>query len=321
MEITKKQINLWSKMGSRATFGLSLLELQKQYNDLMVLTSDVSTSAGLDRFRNNFPDKFVDVGISEQNLIGVATGLAKTGYNVVTTTFSPFQTMRCCEQIKNNLGYMKTKVTLVGLASGLVLGTLGFTHASIEDIGSLRSIPNIQIISPADCTETVKSVVACLENPHPTYIRLTGGQLNPPVYEDDYKFQIGKAIKIIDGNSIAIVANGTRVKDAMNAAKKIHEDYGAKCSVYNFHTIKPIDEDKILEISKNHEAIISVEEHNIFGGLGSALAEAILKLNLNLKLKVLGINDTYPKGGEYNYLLKKLNLDSSGIYSQIKYLL
>ena len=167
----------------------------------------------------------------------------------------------------------------------------------------------------------MKSLVACLENPYPTYIRLTGGQLNPPVYEDDYKFQIGKAIEIIDGNSIAIVANGTRVKDAMNAAKKIHEDYGAKCSVYNFHTIKPIDEDKILEISKNHEAIISVEEHNIFGGLGSALAEAILKLNLNLKLKVLGVNDTYPKGGEYNYLLKKLNLDSSGIYNQIKNLL
>ena len=308
-------------MGSRATFGLSLLEIQKQYDELMVLTSDVSTSAGLDRFRNNFPDKFVDVGISEQNLIGVATGLAKTGFNVLTTTFSPFQTMRCCEQIKNNLGYMKTKVTLVGLASGLVLGTLGFTHASIEDIGSLRSIPNIQIISPADCTETVKSVIACLENPNPTYIRLTGGQLNPPVYEDDYKFQIGKAIKIIDGSSIAIVANGTRVKDAMNAVKKIKEDYGLKCSVYNFHTIKPIDEDKILEISKNHETIISVEEHNIFGGLGSALAEAILKLNLNLKLKVLGINDIYPKGGEYNYLLKKLNLDSSGIYNEIKKLL
>ena len=163
MEITKKQINLWSKMGSRATFGLSLLEIQKQYDELMVLTSDVSTSAGLDRFRNNFPDKFVDVGISEQNLIGVATGSAKTGYNVLTTTFSPFQTMRCCEQIKNNLGYMKTKVTLVGLASGLVLGTLGFTHASIEDIGSLRSIPNIQIISPATVLN-VKSVVACLEN-------------------------------------------------------------------------------------------------------------------------------------------------------------
>tara|TARA_B100000524_G_C23551105_1_gene334835 strand:- start:98 stop:787 length:690 start_codon:yes stop_codon:yes gene_type:complete len=229
--------------------------------------------------------------------------------------------MRCCEQIKNNLGYMQTKVTLIGLASGLVLGTLGFTHASIEDIGSIRSIPNIQIISPADCTETVKSVIACLENPNPTYIRLTGGQLNPPVYEDDYKFEIGKAIQIIDGSGIAIVANGTRVKDAMDAVKKIQEDYRVKCSVYNFHTIKPIDEDKVLEISKKHETIISVEEHNIIGGLGSALAETIFKLDINLKLKTLGINDFYPKGGEYNYLLKKLNLDASGIYNQIKKLI
>ena len=158
MKLDKNKIKIFSQIGMRATFGMACLELVKEYPNLIVCTADVSTSAGLDRFRKNFKDNYVDVGIAEQNLIGVATGLSEVGYNVITTTFSPFQILRCCEQIKNNLGYMKSKITMVGLASGLVLGTLGFTHASIEDVGAIRSIPNINIISPADSLETVKSI-------------------------------------------------------------------------------------------------------------------------------------------------------------------
>ena len=321
MEITKKNIKLWSMMGSRAAFGLGLMDLEKEYQDLMVVTSDVSTSAGLDRFRNKVPDKYVDVGIAEQNLIGVATGLSNIGYNVVTTTFSPFQTMRCCEQIKNNLGYMNTKITMVGLASGLVLGTLGFTHSSIEDIGAIRSIPNIQIISPADSTETVKSLIASLDSDKPVYLRLTGGSPNPTVYEDDYDFKIGKAIQLTKGENVAVIACGTRVKDSLIAVNKFFEDTKKKCSVYNFHTIKPIDEKKIHEIANKYKYIVTVEEHNIIGGLGSAVAESLAKIGAKTKLKTLGINDFYPKGGEYAFLLKKLNLDSAGIYSTIKNLI
>jgi transketolase len=315
MKIELKNIDLWSKMGSRATFGMSLLEIQKEFKNLQIVTSDVSTSAGLDRFKRAYPDNFTDVGISEQNLIGVATGLSEVGFNVITTTFSPFQVLRCCEQIKNNLGYMKSKVTMVGLASGLVLGTLGFTHASIEDIGAIRSIPNINIISPADSLETVKSLYASLKQNKSTYIRLTGGQPNPKVYEDDYNFQIGKAIKLKDGDEIAILACGARVKDAIQAHEEIYKNYKKKISIYNFHTIKPIDEKKILSIAKNHKYILTVEEHNIIGGLGSAVAESLSSIPNNIsKLIRLGVKDSYPLGGEYNHLLNQLNLDAKSLY-------
>ena len=140
---------MWSTIGPRATLGLVALDLAEKVDNLMVLTCDVSTSAGLDRFRKKYPDKYLDLGIAEQNLIGVAAGLASENYNVITTTFAPFQTLRCCEQIKVNLGYMNHKVCMVGIASGLVLGTLGYTHCSIEEIGVLRSIPGITIVSPA----------------------------------------------------------------------------------------------------------------------------------------------------------------------------
>ena len=154
MIINDRNIKMWSTIGSRATFGIAALELAKEVENLMVLTCDVSTSAGLDRYRKTFPEKYLDLGIAEQNMIGVASGLSSEGFNVVTTTFAPFQTIRCCEQIKVNIGYMKQKVCMVGIGSGLALGTLGYTHCCIEDIGVLRSIPEISIISPADSRDS-----------------------------------------------------------------------------------------------------------------------------------------------------------------------
>ena len=192
MILNEKNVKLYSSIGSRATFGLVALDLVKENDKLMILTSDVSTSAGLDRFRKTYSDNYLDVGIAEQNLIGVAAGMASEGYDVITTTFSPFQTLRCCEQIKVNLGYMEEKIIMIGLASGLVLGNLGFTHCSIEDIGVLRSIPNLTIISPADCGETAKSIYAAIKHKNSVYIRLTGGSNNRSVFLKDYEFKIGK---------------------------------------------------------------------------------------------------------------------------------
>ena len=221
MILNSKNIKLYSSIGSRATFGMIALELIKERKNLMVLTSDVSTSAGLDRFRKNHSDNYLDVGIAEQNLIGVAAGMASEGFDVITTTFSPFQTLRCCEQIKVNLGYMKEKVTMIGLASGLVLGNLGYTHCSIEDIGVLRSIPNLTIISPADCGETAKCISAALDHENSVYIRLTGGSNNKPIYLEDYDFKIGKAIKIKEGRDISIFASGTMVRNAIDVAENL----------------------------------------------------------------------------------------------------
>ena len=173
----EKNIKLWSSLGMRATFGLIALDLVKKNPNLIITTSDVSTSAGLDRFKNQFPENYIDVGIAEQNLIGVSAGLSSEGYDVISTTFAPFQTLRCCEQIKVNLGYMKNKICMVGLASGLVLGNLGFTHCSIEDIGTLRSIPNISIVVPSDPFELYKLLNEAISYKDSIYIRLTSGQI------------------------------------------------------------------------------------------------------------------------------------------------
>ena len=278
MKIDEKKIKIWSQVGPRATFGLGCLELPETVNNLMILTSDVSTSAGLDRFRKKFPNNYLDVGISEQNLIGVAAGLASENYKVITTTFSPFQILRCCEQIKVNLGYMKNKVCLVGLASGVVLGNLGYTHCSIEDVSVLRSIPNISIISPADGSEIIKSLEAAINHDQSVYLRLTGSSNNPIVYEKDYEFKIGKSIKLKEGKDITIFACGSMVATALEASTLL-EKKGISAAIVNMHTIKPIDQEQIKKSSDETKFLVSVEEHSILGGLGSSIADVLVSFN------------------------------------------
>ena len=310
-----RNIKIWSTIGSRATFGVAALELAKEVDNLMVLTCDVSTSAGLDRFRKTYPDKYLDLGIAEQNMIGVAAGLSSEGYNVITTTFAPFQTIRCCEQIKVNIGYMKQKVCMVGIGSGLALGTLGYTHCCIEDVGVLRSIPEINIISPADSFETVKALEAAVNSDKSTYIRLTGGSNNPIVYEKDYDFEIGKSIKLNDGEDITIFCTGSMVHNSLEAAK-ILENKKISVKVVNMHTIKPVDKKAIKE-ALSSKLIVSVEEHNIVGGLGSSIAEYNSLLKSSPKQLFLGIKDTYSKGGSYKFLLEKHRLTAEKIVDDI----
>ena len=204
----EKNIKLWSTLGMRASFGLIALELANIHSDLIITTSDVSTSAGLDRYKQKYPDRYVDVGIAEQNLIGISAGLSSEGFKVISTTFAPFQTLRCCEQIKVNLGYMKNKICMVGLASGLVLGTLGFTHCSIEDIGVLRSIPNIAIVVPSDPFELFKLLHESINYKNSVYIRLTAGANTKIINNKDYDFAIGKAVEILPGEDVAIIGCG-----------------------------------------------------------------------------------------------------------------
>ena len=188
MVLTEAMAKKWARVGQRATFGLVALELAKNDNSLIALTADVSTSAGLERLKKTLPEQFLDVGIAEQNMMGIAAGLASEGYHVITATFAPFQTMRCLEQIRVNMGYMQTKVCMVGLASGIALSTLGNTHCCLEDIAVLRGIPNIAIISPADCGEVAKAVEAAMKYPESVYIRLMGTANMPIIYKEDYDF-------------------------------------------------------------------------------------------------------------------------------------
>ena len=306
---------MWSTIGARATVGIAALELAKQIDNLMVLTCDVSTSAGLDRFRKTFPEKYLDLGIAEQNMIGVAAGLASENFNVITTTFAPFQTMRCCEQIKVNIGYMKQKICMVGIASGLALGTLGFTHCCIEDVGILRTIPGITIISPADSLETVKALEAVVKYKGSSYLRLTGSSNNPIVYNKDYNFEIGKSITLKDGKDITIFCAGTMVYKSLEVAK-ILETKKISTKVVNMHTIKPVDTNAIKEACDS-KLIVSVEEHNVIGGLGSAIAEYKSGLKKSPEHLILGINDTYSKGGNYKFLGEKHRLVPEKIVEDI----
>ena len=314
--LNKANFKIWSRLGMRATFGVAALELGNTVDKLMVLTSDVSTSAGLDRFKKKFPDKYLDVGIAEQNLIGIGAGLASEGFNVITTTFAPFQTIRCCEQIKVNLGYMKQKICMVGLASGLVLGTLGYTHCCIEDVGILRSIPNLTIISPADSSEAVKAVLASLEHKNSVYIRLTGGANIDQIYEDDYNFKIGQSITLKEGKDVSIFASGTMVKVALDCSIILNKS-DIDAEVVNMHTIKPIDINKVNESAKKSKLIVSIEEHNIIGGLGSAVAECLVGIKNSPTQIFFGINDSYSEGGDYNFLKQKFNLTSNFISKKI----
>jgi len=316
MIINDRNIKIWSTIGARATLGIAALELAKEIDNLMVLTCDVSTSAGLDRFRKTYPEKYLDLGIAEQNMIGVAAGLASEDFNVITTTFAPFQTMRCCEQIKVNLGYMGQKICMVGIASGLALGTLGYTHCCIEDIGILRSIPGITIISPADSLETVKAIEAAVKSKNPSYIRLTGSSNNPIVYNHDYDFVIGKSIILKEGEDITIFCSGSMVYECLKAAEILEAKKKISAKVVNMHTIKPLDK-KVIEEACNSKLIVSVEEHNIIGGLGSAIAEYKSCLNKSPRQLFLGVKDTYSKGGNYRFLLEKHRLNSEKIVEDI----
>ena len=318
MKLDKSKIKLFSSVGSRATFGLVCLELAKEFENLMVLTSDVSTSAGLDRFKLKHTDKYLDVGIAEQNLIGIATGLSSCGYNVFTTTFATFQTMRCFEQIKVNAGYMKKKITMVGIASGVVLGPLGFTHCCIEDISLMCSIPGMTVLSPADSSEVAKSTFAAAKHEGPVYIRLTGSSNNPIVYSDDYNFEIGKCIKIQEGEDITIFATGSMVSNSIKAAEILKKN-NLNVSVINVHTIKPLDIESIKKHSEKKRLIVTVEEHSAIGGLGSAISNANALMPNKPRLLSISLPDKYfNTGGEYLDLLEKYKLSAEGIADSIK---
>ena len=211
---------------------------------------------------------------------------------------------------------MKEKVTMVGLASGLVLGNLGFTHCCIEDVGVLRSIPNITIISPADSLETIKAIEASISHSQSCYIRLTGGSNNSIVYDKDYDFKIGKAIKLINGDDITIFSTGATVATSIKISKALKEKK-INASVINLHTIKPIDKESVLSNSLNSKLIVTLEEHNIIGGLGSAVLEALaFEKNTPRKL-IFGINDNYVKSGSYNFLKRQYKLDENHIIEKI----
>jgi transketolase len=284
-----------------------MIELGKEIDSLVVLSADLCSTSGLDRFRIQYPDKFFNVGIAEQNLIGISAGLAKEGKTVFATTFATFAAMRSYEQVRLNMGYMRFNIKLVGLGSGFAMGMFGNTHYGIEDVALMRAIPGLCVISPADCTEVVKAVDAAARYQGPVYLRLTGTANNPIVNKEDYPFVIGKAITLKTGSDIAIIAAGTMVYQALEAAKTL-ETKGISTEVINMHTIKPLDTNIIRESCGTVKLIVTVEEHSVIGGLGGAVAEYLAGLDTRPRLLMIGIPDAFQKSGDYQYLIEQNGL-------------
>ena len=314
-DFTSVNIRTWSRLGSCGAFGVAALELPEINDKSVVLTADLCTFSGLDRFKAKYPDRLYNVGIAEQNMVGIAAGMAKEGFVPFATTYATFASMRCADQIKVSMGYMKLPVKLVGMTAGYSVGILGATHIALEDIAVMRSIPNVTILSPADCTATIKAVYAAAGTDTPVYLRLSGTMNNPVVYKEDFDFEIGKAITLRAGTDIAVIATGTMVYNSLKAAEKLTET-GVSVKVVDMHTITPLDEEAVKSAC-SAKLIVTVEEHSVYGGLGGAVAEALsLERNKPPHL-IIGVSGDYPHAASYPYLLEQAGLTADQIALKI----
>lgn len=314
--IDQEIIKNWARMGQRAVYGQTLLDLAEEHPDLIAMSADLGNSSGLDRFKKRFPTRFINVGIAEQNLIGVASGIANEGFNVFASSFAPFITMRAAEHVRMNLGYMQQNVKIVGIGSGLGMGFLGNSHFGLEDIAIIRAIPNIAIITPSDTTEVVKALRALAVYTGPAYLRLTGVPGAAIVNKQDYDFEIGKSIEIAAGQDICLVASGSMVATAIEVANLLGVK-GLSVGVLNMHTIKPLDEVAMQRVFEVNKLVVTIEEHSRIGGLGSAIAELkSSRLNAPPHLTV-ALEDEFGPTGSYEYLLDVHHLNSREITLRI----
>ena len=290
-----------------ALFGTFLPDHVANYPNVNVLSADMSSAASLGRYMYQYPDQFTEIGIAEQNLIGIAAGMASEGFTPIAVAQAAFITMRAFEMDRQFLGYMKNKVILVGLNSGFYLQYFGNTHYCVEDISILRSIPNMTILSPADAGEAVMALDAALKHDGPCYIRLTGGSQLLTVYNEYCDFEIGKDIVVREGSDVCIFATGACVGNSMKVADLLAEKHGVNAKVVDVHTLKPFDTETV-DLSKDCRLFVSVEEHSVIGGLGSALSDyTSSKVGFPVVLR-LGVQDSFSKPGNYDYMMQQHRL-------------
>ena len=316
IEFDTKKIVGWTRLGMRKAFGEMMQEIAETHDDIVVMAADVASSANLGVFEKKYPQRFFNIGIAEQNMVAIAAGMAKEGKNVFVTSFAPFAALRPFEAIRTLLGYMRLNVKVVALASGISLGTQGYTHFCIEDIALMRTIPGLLILSPADCTELAKCLEFLSEYNGPAYLRLTGIDGSPSVYRGDYDFSVGKAIALRDGSDVAIFSTGSVVGECVRASRAISQA-GISCQVYDIHTLKPFDKESLLDACEGKKLIVSVEEHTILGGLGGIIAEILAETEHHPQLIRIGVDDIFPEAGNYAYLLSKYGFTAQKIKDTI----
>lgn len=298
-------------------YGKTLTQLAYKNKDIVLLTCDLMRSTKIKEFALTFPDRFFNFGLAEQNMFSAAAGFAFAGKIPFCTTMGVFASMRALEQVRTDIAYNNFNVKIVGTHTGLSFGQAGTTHVCLEDIGIMRSISNMIVIAPADSYETSNVIKACLNINTPVYIRIGRG-FEPPVYEsEDYNYEIGKAITMRQGEDITVFACGVCVAHSLEAAFILEEENNLNISVVNVHTIKPIDRETIINYIKNSKIVITVEDHNIIGGLGSAIAEIIAEEKLSVNFKRLGIPDTFSIIGYPEDLYRYYGIDADGIVETV----
>ncbi|MCM1179461.1 MAG: transketolase family protein [Clostridium sp.] len=304
------------KIATRESYGNALVELGKEFENLVVLDADLAAATKTGIFRKEFPDRHIDCGIAECNMMGIAGGLSLTGKVPFASTFAMFAAGRAFEQVRNTIGYPKLNVKIGATHAGISVGEDGATHQCNEDIALMRTIPNMVVINPCDDVEARAAVRAAYEYVGPVYMRF--GRLAAPVINDrpDYKFEIGKGVELRAGGDITIVATGLEVGFALEAAKMLEAD-GIDARVINIHTIKPIDEEIIVKAAAETKKIFTVEEHSIIGGLGSAVCDVVCE-KAPAPVYKIGVRDCFGESGPAVELLHKYQLDGEGIYKQVK---
>ncbi len=304
------------KIATRMSYGNALVELGQEHDDLMVFEADLGGATKTTIFRDAFPERHIECGIAEANMVGMAAGISTTGIVPFVSSFAMFTAGRSFDQIRNSVGYPHLNVKIGATHGGISVGQDGATHQCNEDFALMRTIPGMVVICPSDDVEAKAAVKAAYEHKGPVYLRF--GRVAVPVINDrpDYKFEIGKGITLKDGEDLTIIANGLMVPAALEAAEMLQKD-GIKARVINMHTIKPLDEELVIKAAKETGKIVTIEEHSVIGGLGSAVSDVVCEKNLAPVHKI-GVKDVFGESALAEELLEKHGLDAKGIYQDIK---
>lgn len=304
------------KIATRDSYGNALVELGQEHEDLIVLDADLAAATKTGTFRKAFPERHWDIGIAEANMAGIAAGLSTCGKVPFISSFAMFAAGRAYEQVRNSIGYPKLNVKIGATHAGISVGEDGASHQCLEDLALMREIPGMVVINPSDDVEAKAAVKAAYEHVGPVYLRF--GRLAVPVINDcpDYKFEIGKGVVLKEGKDVTIFATGLEVNETLEAEKLLAAD-GIDAEIINIHTIKPLDRELVVASAKKTGKVVTVEEHSVIGGLGSAVAEVLCEEAPTRMLRI-GVNDTFGESGPALELLHKYELDAEGIYNKVK---
>lgn len=303
------------KIATRESYGNALVELGQAHPEVFVLDADLAAATKTGVFKKAFPERHINCGIAECNMVGVAAGMAATGKVAFASTFAMFAAGRAFEQVRNSVGYPKLNVKIGATHAGISVGEDGATHQCNEDIALMRTIPGMVVINPADDIEAKAAVKAAYEHYGPVYLRF--GRLPVPIInKEDYKFELGKGVVLKEGSDVTIIATGLPVASALEAAQKLEKD-GVSAKVINIHTIKPLDEALVVAAALETGKVVTIEEHSIIGGLGSAVCD-VLAQKAPTKVMKIGINDIFGESGPALELVEKYGLDAQSIYKKIK---